>query len=268
VIDGTPETAITVITTHVERLREQAVLQRQLLVHLEALRARLIRGETASMSELMSALEAQTMVERKFTAEEQEFFRQRREEVGDARIKEVEEHAWPQMFTDVRAEIAAGTEPESARARACRSVVRPRRRVHGRQSDDRGVRCGELRGGLDAGRPRPSRHGRDDGLDQSGARIRVTRRWSGWVWSSAPPLHDAARLSDAVGTSPHQARLIRGDDQLRTVARDELRHDPAHMRARRRRLGSWSTLRKEPADERSGARSTQTTTSHPRARLC
>jgi hypothetical protein len=41
------------------------------------------------MGELMSALEAQTMIERKFTAEEQEFFRQRREEVGDARIKEV-----------------------------------------------------------------------------------------------------------------------------------------------------------------------------------
>jgi DNA-binding transcriptional MerR regulator len=117
VIDGTPETAIAVITTHIERLREQAALQQQLLVHLEALRARLLRGEAASMDELMSALEAQTMVERKFTAEEQEFFRQRREAVGDARIKEVEEHAWPQMFTDVRAEIAAGTEPESARGR-------------------------------------------------------------------------------------------------------------------------------------------------------
>jgi DNA-binding transcriptional MerR regulator len=117
VIDGTPETTLAVITTHIERLREQAALQRQLLVHLEALRTRLIRGETASMNELMSALEAQTMVERKFTAEEQEFFRQRREAVGDARIKEVEEHAWPQMFSDVRAEIAAGTEPESARGR-------------------------------------------------------------------------------------------------------------------------------------------------------
>ena len=117
VIDGTPETAITVITTHIERLREQAALQRQFLVHLEALRARLVRGETASMGELMSALEAQSMVERKFTAEEQEFFRQRREAVGDARIKEVEEHAWPQMFSDVRAEIARGTEPETARGR-------------------------------------------------------------------------------------------------------------------------------------------------------
>jgi MerR family transcriptional regulator, thiopeptide resistance regulator len=117
VIDGTPETAITVITTHIERLREQAALQRQLLVHLEALRARLLRGEAASMDELMSALEAQTMVERRFTTEEQEFLRQRREVVGDARIKEVEEHAWPQIFTDVRAEIAAGTEPQTARGR-------------------------------------------------------------------------------------------------------------------------------------------------------
>jgi len=117
VIDGTPETAITVITTHIERLREQAALQRQLLVHLEALRTRLIRGETASIGELMSALEAQTMIEREFTAEEQDFFHQRREEVGDARIKEVEEHAWPQMFSDVRAAIAGGTEPESARGR-------------------------------------------------------------------------------------------------------------------------------------------------------
>jgi MerR family transcriptional regulator, thiopeptide resistance regulator len=76
-----------------------------------------MRGETASMGELISALEAQTMVDRKFTAEEQEFFRQRREAVGEARIKEVEEHAWPRMFTDVRAEIAAGTDPESARGR-------------------------------------------------------------------------------------------------------------------------------------------------------
>lgn len=37
--------------------------------------------------------------------------------MGDARIKEVEEHAWPQTFTDVRAEIAAGTEPQTARGR-------------------------------------------------------------------------------------------------------------------------------------------------------
>ena len=37
--------------------------------------------------------------------------------MGDARIKEVEEHAWPQMFSDVRAEIARGTEPETARGR-------------------------------------------------------------------------------------------------------------------------------------------------------
>jgi hypothetical protein len=72
-------------------------------------------GGQASFSELVAAMEAQTMVERKFTPEQEAFFRQRREAVGDARIKGVEERDWPQLFADVRAEIARGTDPQSAR---------------------------------------------------------------------------------------------------------------------------------------------------------
>jgi hypothetical protein len=57
-----------------------------------------------------------TVVESKFSEEESEFLRQRRDEVGDAHIKEVET-AWPQLFDEVRAEMAKGTDPSSPRAR-------------------------------------------------------------------------------------------------------------------------------------------------------
>jgi hypothetical protein len=61
-------------------------------------------------------MEVMAMVESKFSSEEQEFLRRRREEVGEARIKEVESE-WPRLFDEVRAEIAQGTAPDSDRGR-------------------------------------------------------------------------------------------------------------------------------------------------------
>src|SRR5262245_41776280 len=55
------------------------------------------------------------MPEEYFTSEQQAFLRERREMVGEARIREVEEREWPALIADVQAEMDNGTDPSSAR---------------------------------------------------------------------------------------------------------------------------------------------------------
>ena len=50
------------------------------------------------------------MFEKYYTPEQMDYLAQRREQVGDARIKEVEAE-WPRLMDQVRAEMDAGTDP-------------------------------------------------------------------------------------------------------------------------------------------------------------
>jgi hypothetical protein len=55
--------------------------------------------------------------EQYFTPEQQELIRTRREIVGEARIRQVEQHEWPTLIAEVKSEMDKGTDPTSARVK-------------------------------------------------------------------------------------------------------------------------------------------------------
>jgi hypothetical protein len=56
------------------------------------------------------------MIEKYYTPEQLAWLEERRKQVGDERIKEVEA-AWPVLIAEVRAEMERGTDPTSERAK-------------------------------------------------------------------------------------------------------------------------------------------------------
>lgn len=103
-----------VVRMHVERLREQIAMQRRLCERLEAIAASLDRAEEVSAGDLLRTIEMMTMYERYYTPEQLEELKQRRETVGEERIREVEAE-WPRLIAEVRAEMGRGTDPADPR---------------------------------------------------------------------------------------------------------------------------------------------------------
>ncbi|HEX8454245.1 MAG TPA: MerR family transcriptional regulator [Longimicrobium sp.] len=106
-----------VVELHLERVREQIRLQQRLCERLEEIASRLRAAETVSADELIQTIEAMTMFEKYYTPEQMEELRQRREQVGEERIREVEAE-WPRLMDEVRAEMERGTDPADERVQA------------------------------------------------------------------------------------------------------------------------------------------------------
>jgi DNA-binding transcriptional MerR regulator len=105
-----------VVERHLARVREQIELQRQLCDRLEGVAGALRASGSASLDDLLFAIEVTKMLER-YTPEQRELFEERRRVVGEQRIREVEAE-WPVLIAEVRAEMSAGTDPSSERVRA------------------------------------------------------------------------------------------------------------------------------------------------------
>lgn len=99
-----------VLDTHLERLREQSALQQRLIGRIEALLKTVETGRTASVDELLESLELMTMCEKYYTPEQMEQIKAQGAKFGDKRIREVQAE-WPKLIADVKAAMAAGTEP-------------------------------------------------------------------------------------------------------------------------------------------------------------
>jgi hypothetical protein len=95
-----------VIEMHLDRVRHQIRLQ-QLQRRLEASAKRLRRDGSASVEE---RLQTMTMISTHSSEEQLEWLRQRHEEVGEERIREVEAE-WPRLMAEVHAELDAETDP-------------------------------------------------------------------------------------------------------------------------------------------------------------
>lgn len=98
------------------RMKEEIEAQRRLCARLETLAERLDATETVSVEEWLEVIGAMTMVEKYYTPEQLAALEKRREEVGEARIREVQEE-WPTLIAAVRAEMEKGTEPTDPRVR-------------------------------------------------------------------------------------------------------------------------------------------------------
>jgi DNA-binding transcriptional MerR regulator len=105
-----------VIERHLARVREQIDLQRQLCDRLERVRSALRATGSASIDDLLFAIEVTKMLE-KYTPEQRALFEERRRTVGEERIRQVEAE-WPVLIAQVRAEMQAGTDPASERVQA------------------------------------------------------------------------------------------------------------------------------------------------------
>ncbi len=108
---------LSLIEAHLGRLREQIEGQRRLCARLEALAACLRAAETVSVEDLLQVIEEMTMIEKYYTPEQLEQLKARKEQVGEERIRQVQEE-WPKLHAEVRAEMEKGTDPTSETVQA------------------------------------------------------------------------------------------------------------------------------------------------------
>ncbi len=103
-----------VVRLHLERLREQIEMQRRLVARLEAVEEGLRLAGEVPVEELIRTIEEMSMYEKYYTPEQLEELKQRRETVGEERIREVEAE-WPRLMEEVRVEMERGTDPADPR---------------------------------------------------------------------------------------------------------------------------------------------------------
>src|SRR5436190_22916862 len=106
-----------VIRLHVERLREQIELERRLCDRLEALAEHLRTAGKVSADEFLQTIEVMTMIEKYYTAEQLEYLKQRREQLGEERIRQAPAE-WAELMALVRAEMEMGTAPTDPKVQA------------------------------------------------------------------------------------------------------------------------------------------------------
>lgn len=109
-------TPLGVVEMHLQRVREQMELQRQLLGRLESIAEQLRAAETPTADEMMRTIEAMTMFEKYFTEDQRQTLKERGDKLGPEAIKAVEEE-WPRLIAAVREEMQKGTDPRSERVR-------------------------------------------------------------------------------------------------------------------------------------------------------
>jgi DNA-binding transcriptional MerR regulator len=115
-----------VIQLHLARLREQMALQASLCQRLERIANRLRSAEEVSAEEFLRTIEVMAMFEQYYTPEQLEQLRQRKEMVGEERIRQVEQE-WREIFAQLRTLMDQGTPPSSPPAleiaRRCQGLI-------------------------------------------------------------------------------------------------------------------------------------------------
>ncbi len=107
----------TVIEQQISQIDSQLRALGELRSRLQALlQISALSGEV-SIDDLLRTMELMNVVENYYTPEQLEWLKQRREEVGDERIREVEAE-WPLLMAEVRTEMEAGTDPKDPKVQA------------------------------------------------------------------------------------------------------------------------------------------------------
>ena len=98
------------VEDHIARLEAQVAREQQLLQTLRALRDR------PGADDFLTAIEELTMRERYYTPEQLEQLEERRQSIGEDKIREVEAE-WAEIFAALKAEMQAGTDPADPKLR-------------------------------------------------------------------------------------------------------------------------------------------------------
>lgn len=104
-----------VIRLHATRLREQMELQKKLCERLEDLAEHFRTSEEVSADMFLFTIEVMTMIEKYYTPEQLAQLKARAGEVSQEEIDQAPQQ-WADLFTDVTAEMEAGTDPADPKA--------------------------------------------------------------------------------------------------------------------------------------------------------
>ena len=102
------------IERHLAHVREQIAAQQKLCARLEGIAENLRRGEEVTIDQLLNTIEVMTMIEKYYTPEQLAELKQRADAMGPEGLQKVQDD-WKQLFEDVRAEMAKGSDPKSER---------------------------------------------------------------------------------------------------------------------------------------------------------
>jgi DNA-binding transcriptional MerR regulator len=114
-LNGPDFSPLRLVESHLAHLREQVALQQRLCGKLEALAAHFRAAEEVSAEEFLQTIEAMNMIEKYYTPEQLKWLEERRQTVGEERIREVEAE-WPRLMAEVRAAMDRGVGPAGPEA--------------------------------------------------------------------------------------------------------------------------------------------------------
>jgi DNA-binding transcriptional MerR regulator len=114
-LNGPDFSPLRLVESHLAHLREQVALRQRLCARLEALAAHFRAAEEVSAEEFLQTIEAMNMVEKYYTPEQLKYLEERRQAVGEERIREVEAE-WPRLMAEVRAAMDRGADPAGPEA--------------------------------------------------------------------------------------------------------------------------------------------------------
>jgi DNA-binding transcriptional MerR regulator len=98
------------VAAHLARVEAQLAAQRELRRRLVGILDAFDRLGGPSPDQIIDAIEVMTMTERHYTPEQLEQLAERRERLGDARIRDYEQE-WAELLAALERERAAGTDP-------------------------------------------------------------------------------------------------------------------------------------------------------------
>jgi DNA-binding transcriptional MerR regulator len=98
------------VAAHLARVEQQLAAQRELRRRLVGILDAFDQLDGPSTDQIIDAIEVMTMAERYYTPEQLEQLAERRERLGDARIRDYE-HEWAELLAAMERERAAGTDP-------------------------------------------------------------------------------------------------------------------------------------------------------------
>ena len=106
-----------ILQKHLAHLRRRMQDEMDLCRRVENILTQLADAKTVSADELFHILEMTHMIESYYTPEQLEALKNRRETIGEEKIKE-SEREWPELMRNMSAEMAAGTDPADPKVQA------------------------------------------------------------------------------------------------------------------------------------------------------
>lgn len=106
-----------VLGRQIDRLKEDIEDQTRFLERLEAIQRRLDGARRITFEDVTEIMETLAMFEKYYTPEQLEYLEDRRQALGEERIRQAEQE-WPELIARMQEAMASGTDPASSEVQA------------------------------------------------------------------------------------------------------------------------------------------------------